>query len=67
MRPTGNKSSPQKGDEAERGIAGLVVASLAYDQFLERLFASLLQFRSLRRINGTDFERKLQPQLKPTL
>ena len=67
MRLAARERSLQQADKTERGIAGLVVASLEGRQFPESQLASLLQFRSLRCADGTRIGRKLKPQLKSTL
>jgi len=67
VRVAARDSGLQKADEPMRGIARLVVAGLKYGQFLERSLASLFQFRSLLRADGTTFERKHQPQIKSAL
>jgi hypothetical protein len=67
MRVAARECSSQQADKTERGLAGLVIASLEDSQFLEPTLASLRQFHTHRCANGTSFECKLQPQLKSTL
>ena len=67
MRVAALECSLQQADNTQRGIAGLVVASLKGGQFLESTLTSLLQLHSLCRREGTSFESKLDPQFKSTL